>query len=176
MKLATTIAGLTLAIGAVYSTPTTAQEVMHVNASQAVARCQGALPAFETAIRKRPLAIQNEGASSSFVTCGFELDVGESITGGPLAVDVYFINNNAAEVTVNCTAVTGFAGGDNEYVAFAADLVPGTSEEINNIFVLDEDFVGGGMETGLVALSCNLPSGVGITDSYVYWLSDDTPV
>src|SRR5690606_32531403 len=65
MKLATTIAGLTLAIAAVYSTPTAAQ--FHGNASQPVARCQGALPVFETQIRKRPLAIQNEGSASTFV-------------------------------------------------------------------------------------------------------------
>lgn len=172
MKLATTIAGLTLAIGAIYSTPSIAQD-WHASASQPVARCQGALPVFETAIRKRPLAIQNEGSTTSFVTCGFETDLAESITGGPLMVDVYFINNTAANVTVNCTAVTGWAGGENEYVAFSADLVPGADAEVNNIFVQDTDFAADGMSTGLVALSCSLPAGVGIADTYVYWYSGE---
>ena len=31
--------------------------------------CQAALPAYEGLIRKRPMAIQNEGVSTAFVTC-----------------------------------------------------------------------------------------------------------
>jgi len=164
MKLATTIAGLTLAIGAVYSTPATA-EVIYSHASQPAARCQGALPAFETAIRKRPLAVQNEGTAASFVTCGFETEIYQSLTGGPIAVDIYFTNNTQQDQTVTCTAVTGWAGGENEFVAYEAVMAPGGD---GSIFVIDEDFANDGMATGLVALSCRLPAGTGINDSYVY--------
>ena len=169
MKLATTIAGLTLAIGAVYSTPSIAQD-FYANASQPVARCQGALPVFETAIRKRPLAVQNEGTASSFVTCGFETEIYQSATGGPIGIDLYFSNNTAQEQTVTCTAVTGWQGGDNEYVAFEAVMEPGADQ--GNIFVIDSDFENDGMATGLLAVSCNLPAGTGINDSYVYWIGN----
>ena len=175
MKLATTIAGLTLAIGAVYSTPATA-EVIYSHASQPAARCQGALPAFETAIRKRPLAVQNEGTAASFVTCGFETEIYQSLTGGPIAVDIYFTNNTQQDQTVTCTAVTGWAGGDNEYVAFSTTIPAVDPEEGDgNIFWEDADFEGGGMETSLIAISCNLPAGVGINDTYIVWATGAEP-
>lgn len=169
MKLATTIAGLTLAIAAVYSTPTAAQ--FHGNASQPVARCQGALPVFETQIRKRPLAIQNEGSASTFVTCGFEFDAYAAVDNSALIADVYFSNNTGAEVTVNCTGVTGWAGGDNEYVSFDVDIVANGSgvDDGGNLYWEDTDFAAGGMSSGLIAISCELPAGVGLNDTYVYW-------
>jgi hypothetical protein len=172
MKLATTIAGLTLAVAAAYSTPATAQE-FHANASQPAARCQGALPAFETAIRKRPLAVQNEGTGASFITCGFEFDALEAVNNAAVMVDTYFSNNTGAPVVVACTGVTGFAGGDNEYVAMQTTIAPNGSGEVTggNLFWEEADFEGGGMSTGLIAISCNLPPGVGINDTYVYWES-----
>ncbi|MEN1940384.1 hypothetical protein WCE41_04955 [Luteimonas sp. MJ246] len=170
MKLATTIAGLTLAVAATYSIPATAQ-TLHGNSSQAVARCQGALPAFETAIRKRPLAIQNEGDRASYVTCGFEFDSTDAINNSAFLVDTYFTNNTDAAVTVACTAVTGYAGAENEYVSFDVEVAAGGGGEDANLFWYDDDFAGGGMETGLVAISCQLPAGVGINDTYVFWES-----
>ena len=40
----------------------------------AVDRCQPALPTFDGSIRKRPKAVQNEGTSIAFITCGFSGD------------------------------------------------------------------------------------------------------
>lgn len=166
MKLATTIAGLTLAVAAAYSTPSVAQEI-HANASQPAARCQGALPAFETAIRKRPLAVQNEGTISSYVTCSFEFDAYEAIDNSALMVDLYLSNNTDADVSVTCTAVAGFQGGTVEYSSQTVDIPAGESG--GNPYWVDTDFAGGGMASGLVSVSCNVPSGVGINDSYIYW-------
>src|SRR5690554_342572 len=56
-----------LAAGALAPQPAAALRVV----AQATAICQGALPAFETQIRKRPLALQNEGEANAFVTCSF---------------------------------------------------------------------------------------------------------
>jgi hypothetical protein len=172
MKLATTIAGLTLAVAAAYSTPATAQE-FHSNASQPAARCQGALPAFETAIRKRPLAVQNEGTAASFITCGFEFDAAEAINNAAVLVDTYFSNNTGAPVVVRCTGVTGWAGGENEFVSFQTTIEANGSgtETGGNLFWEEGDFAAGGMSTGLIAISCNLPPGVGINDTYVWWES-----
>lgn len=175
MKLATTIAGLTLAVAATYSIPATAQS-LHANSSQPVARCQGALPAFETAIRKRPLAIQNEGSTASYVTCGFEFDSGAAVDNASFLVDTYFTNNTDAVATVTCSGVTGYAGGENEYVSMSAELEPNGSGGEGNLYWFDSDFEGGGMQSGLVAINCRLPAGVGINDTYVFWEEADAPV
>ena len=175
MKLATTIAGLTLAVAAFYSVPVTAQDI-HVNASQPVARCQSALPVFDTVLRKRPLAVQNEGETPTFISCGFEFDAGQAINFAPLMVDTYFSNFSGADVEVNCTAVTGWSGGENEYVSFSTTIPAEEPEEGDgNIFWEDTDFEGGGMETSLIAISCNLPAGVGINDTYIVWASGAGP-
>lgn len=170
MKLATGIAAVTLAMAAMYSIPANAQS-LHSNASQPTARCQGALPVFETQIRKRPLAVQNEGSAPSFITCSFEFDVGESMAGAEL-VDTYFTNNTGADVALTCTGVTGWQGGANEYVAFTVDLLANGAEQ-GNPYWLADDFAGGGMASGLISISCQLPPGVGINDTYVYRISDD---
>lgn len=168
MKLATTIAGLTLAVAAAYSTPAVAQTI-HANSAQPTARCQGALPAFETAIRKRPLAVQNEGTIATYVTCSFEFDAYEAVDNSALLVDAYFVNNTEADVTVACTAVTGYAGGDNEYVSGSITIPAGGTMDEANLFWYADDFEGGGMATGLVSISCRLPQGAGVADTYVYW-------
>ena len=75
----------------------------------AVADCQGALPAFEGAIRKRPTGMANEGTGNAFLTCSMQ---GEFVT--LPAANTWFgvsISNRAAEpVTVSCTAVLGITG------------------------------------------------------------------
>ena len=179
MKLATGFAAATIAMAAMYSIPANAQSV-HVNASQPTARCQGALPAFETQIRKRPLAVQNEGTATSFVTCSFEFDAGESVSGAEL-LDTYFTNLSGVEKTVNCTAVTGFSTGVNEYVSLSTVVPVPTPDDddlddTGNPYWFAEDFLGGGMASGLISISCNLPTGVGVNDTYVYWITEDEAV
>ncbi|MGY1457511.1 MULTISPECIES: hypothetical protein [unclassified Luteimonas] len=169
MKLATTIAGLTLAVAAAYSIPATAQEY-HANSSQPAARCQSALPVFDTLIRKRPLAVQNEGDAATFITCAFAFDGAAALNNSAILLDTYFSNFSGADAEVSCTAVTGYAGGENEYVSFSV-VVPNESAdpEEGNLFWYDTDFEAGGMEYSLIAISCNLPAGVGINDTYIWW-------
>lgn len=169
MKLATGIAALTLAVASTYSAQSIAALEIKGSASNPTARCQGALPVFETAIRKRPLAIENEGTAATFVTCSFEASTYDS-TSGILMLDTYFSNKSATDANVTCTAVTGYNGGTNEYVSLTT-AVPANSTGANP-FWLDEDFEGF-MPDGLVSISCNLPPGVGVNDTYVFWEEDD---
>jgi hypothetical protein len=167
MKLASTIATLTLAIAGAYSAGAIAQEAeFHASSSQAVARCQSSLPVFDTAIRKRPLAVQNEGDGNSFVTCGFEFDGGEAEDFAIDMAELYVHNNNEEAIDVTCTAVTGWQGGDTEYVSLTHTVPAGDQEAF---FWGRDDFPGDGLATGLVGVSCNLPAGTGINDTYVYW-------
>lgn len=168
MKLATTFAGLTLAMAAAYSMPAAAQE-LHINPSAPTARCQASVAMSELALRKRPLAMQNNSTTDgAWVTCGFEFDAGFSLSGA-LLVDAYFTNYSDTTQTLQCSGVTGYEGIENEYVGLTMEMAPGASGEDGNLFWYANDFEGGGMETGLVMINCYLPPGVGINDTYVYW-------
>ncbi|HST46109.1 MAG TPA: hypothetical protein VLK29_12905 [Luteimonas sp.] len=71
--------------------------------------CQAALPAYEGLIRKRPMAIQNEGSDTAFVTCSpVTLQNQTSVDFGH---GIFLVNNSAATVTINCTAVVGAQNG-----------------------------------------------------------------
>lgn len=173
MKLASGIAVLTIALASAYSAPSSAAIVEHGNASNPVARCQGALPVFETSIRKRPLAVQNEGTSDAFVTCSFEFDSVNAIGNTATLVDTYFTNTSDTEQTMTCTAVTGFEGDlefPNEYVSQTFVIEPG---EQANPYWIDTDFEDGGLASGLVSISCNVPAGVGVNDTYIWWDAND---
>ena len=173
MKLASGIAVLTIALASAYSAPSGAAIVSHGNSSGPTARCQGALPVFETAIRKRPLAVQNEGTSAAFVTCSFEFDSVNALDNTATLVDAYFTNTSATAKTVSCTAVTGFEGDEipNEYVSLEETIAPGATSE--GIYWIDTDFPEGGLASGLVSISCNIPAGVGVNDSYIWWDAED---
>lgn len=97
-----------------------------VNAAGA---CNGALPSFEGALRKRPLAIRNEGATSVFVTCSVP---GDYLASGNGLVVAAFTNGSTSSVTVNCTMVDGraspwgmFDEGDPEYYPQSKPIHPG---------------------------------------------------
>lgn len=74
--------------------------------ANATAFCQGALPSFDTQIRKRPLAVANEGDAFAFVSC--------SIPVGDNAVPSYqgrisVTNRGVTSVDVSCTLVDGLS-------------------------------------------------------------------
>jgi hypothetical protein len=169
MKLATGFALLTIAVASAYSISANAVETDHANAAGPAARCQGALPNFEGSIRKRPLAVQNEGTSNAFITCSFEVDAGNAIGNGPVLLDTYFSNNTAAPINLTCTAVSGFQGDTNEFVGQTISL-PASGG--GNLFWVDTDFEQG-LGSGLISISCNIPPGVGINDTYIFWVAED---
>lgn len=99
MHKLTLMAGMLAALAA----PTA---VVHAsNTSNAIDVCQGSLPSFEGALRKRPLGINNEGSSSAFIGCSLRVDFSEY----PSAVTGLFTNRGAAAAVVSCTLVDGIA-------------------------------------------------------------------
>ena len=171
MKLATTFAGLTLAIAAAYSMPAVAQ-TYHVNSSQPMARCMPSTAEFGARLWARPLAIDNTSTQVSWVTCGFEFDSGAAIDYSALMVDTYFTNNSNVDATVTCSGVAGYAGDVTENISLSVTIPAGSGGEDGNLYWMDTDFETGSMETGLVAINCRLPAGVGINDSYVHWATE----
>lgn len=85
-----------------------AQATVRSEVQNASGTCQGALPVFDTQLRKRPLALNNEGADPAFVSCSLPASTytvaGSAKTG---ALVVYFSNNTNVGTSVSCTFVDG---------------------------------------------------------------------
>lgn len=167
MKLATGTTALSLALGMLLSAPVLAADEEHTLSASPADRCQGALPNFEGAIRKRPLAVQNEGTSNAFITCAFATEGGQALAGSR-SLSTWYFNANDAATDVTCTAVSGFQTGTNEFISQTVTINPG---EQGQIFWEDVDFEGGLAD--LVAVSCNLAPGIGINDTYINWIEND---
>lgn len=82
------------------------------SAANASNPCQGALPAFETQIRKRPLGVNNEGTATAFVSCSTATGYNPSTI---TAAIVIVTNRNAGPIDIDCTLVNGGIAGAVSY-------------------------------------------------------------
>lgn len=167
MKVSVKVASLVTAIAACFAGSAFAQvDVGHTNVTNATAHCQPATAVADGGIRKRPLAVQNEGTSTVGVTCSFELDVSDGIFAlGPL--DIWLYNGDTTAKTVTCTGVSGYQTGTNEYVAKSVTIDPGEQGSVSWTL---SDFPGGSWASSLlISANCQLPPKVGINDSYLNW-------
>lgn len=136
--------------------------------AQATAICQGALPAFETQIRKRPLAVQNEGAVNAFVTCSFN-NAGNSNGSSRVSGFTVYLQNMSSSRTVSCTAVNSGSGakGSDALYATKSIQVPRDEDGSTALDFVPGDFIQGAfvLPGDAVSVSCNLLPGVGITST-----------
>jgi hypothetical protein len=148
--------------------------------SSAAGLCQGALPVMDTALRKRPLAVVNEGESPAFVSCAFTTIMDQGGGGGVAQDNVVryfgmFLSSYVAEPqTVSCTGVIGYEGSaDLQYVSLEVDVSSETPDS-NYLYFYPED-ADPGLDYlhQLVSVSCRLPPGTGINDTYVGIRMDD---
>ena len=122
--------------------------------------CQAALPNYEGQIRKRPLAIQNEGTANAFISCS-----PVSFQSAPATTRGYQItvaNRSDAAVSVTCTAVIG---GD---MWWAGTYIPQTlivPADDYSTFIFDGNTPGFHTHAPF-NLSCNIPPGVGLGSFY----------
>jgi hypothetical protein len=79
-----------------------------INAANATAFCQGALPVFDVQIRKRPLGVNNEGDSPAFVSCSIPYPHNAVTVSDAV---LHLSNRTDTAVVVNCTLVDGVAPG-----------------------------------------------------------------
>ena len=143
-----------LAATLAFNAPAGAATIERTEIMMAVSACQSALPVFYGVIRKRPLAVQNEGSAGAFITCGLE----GVFYAAPhnSYVGIGLLNNGSATVTVNCTLVDGGSGFSNpEYLPDSATISPGAMQTIS-WYPEGEGFI-------YPAISCSLPPGTGIT-------------
>lgn len=147
-----------LAVLIAVSPPVLAVNVIRDELNLAATACQPALPAYAGVLRTRPVAIQNEGDASAFVTCGLR-----GVKGNVRSVrraGVYLRNNAATPKTVSCTLVdTGVNMNNPTY------LVRSTVLAANQIPTLVEwtSADNGGTAFRYPAFSCVLPPGTGIS-------------
>lgn len=132
----------------------------------APAHCQGALPNFEGSLRKRPLALQNEGTGNAFVTCAIPTQ--DNVR----SLEIYMSSHDGNEATVSCTLVTSYKGGSNAYLP-ASTVVP-SDGRYARVMWSASDFPGtpGFFPSAFVSVSCNLPAGTGLNDFRLYYAED----
>lgn len=133
-----------------------ASGVFHANPAGA---CQAALPAFEGLIRKRPLATQNEGTSSAYVSCAMHS------AGGVTDVLLYVAGMDATPRMVSCTAVAGFNTGSVQYLTKTTTVTNAAQSVLqwSNTEFPQTDL------GSRFSVSCLLSPGTGVNDYSLVW-------
>lgn len=134
----------------------------------ATGACQSALPVFEGQIRKRPLALQNEGAAPAFVSCSL-MGTDRSVA-GITEIAVFADNNTAGPVGLNCTLVTGLSKFGAQQ--FLPETINIAANDRSQFVWTAADNGGAPFNNFTVNVSCNLPVGVGLSMTRVRFDQD----
>lgn len=135
--------------------------------------CQSSLPVFDVQIRKRPLAVQNEGTKAAFISCSYYSVGPYGLTLGVTGVRVYVASNDGLNDTVTCTGVNGYNDGNAQYVVKSVD-VPSSGAQV----VMEwnpSDFVnplGPTLPYSNFNINCNLNPGTGINQTEIHYQDD----
>jgi len=160
--------GLVLVIGASLAAgDVQAVTVTRVWSANPSSYCQAALPVFEGAIRKRPLAVQNEGSTNAFITCSMTRNYQ---TSSVTRFQMYAQTLSGAVTNLSCTFVAGYATGAIQSVVKTVALPANGSQ--GSLTWEAADFTGGVFPDTQYNLSCNLLPGVGLNDSYLAFQED----
>ncbi len=157
MKLTSLAFGAMAAIAGTFAGDVSAATVTRDYLSHGTASCQAALPVFDGNIRKRPMALGNEGSATAFVTC--DTDSINNNSTGHSGVGIYFTNRaGAVGVVINCTLVDGAFTAFGSFPKSSAAIPVGSTGAIIWSAADNEDnnFVA-------PAVSCALPAGVDIS-------------
>lgn len=126
--------------------------------ASAADNCQGALPSFEGAFRKRPLGINNEGTSLAFLSCSLRAPLSsEQLTD----VLVLFTNRGSDSATINCTLVDGVA---TPFPSYPPVYLPKSAVVVAGGFTVMQWTMAdnGDLPYVIPNLSCSLPPGTEI--------------
>lgn len=135
--------------------------------------CLPSTPAFEAAVRARPLGLANESAGTVFITCPFR-GTDPTLQVGAYQVQVQVGNNDVVSKAITCTLVVtyrlpGQTVDRLAYVPRSVGLVPGGG---NFITWGPTDFTGvpGAQRIPMSAVSCAMPAltTVHYTGNYYY--------
>ena len=151
----------TLLLAALPPTAVDAAEINTTAYANAPAYCNGALPSFEGALRKRPLAVQNEGTAPAFVTCGLATE------GRAYFVEVVARSTVGTALTLTCTLVNGWDGGTTNGYSTKTVTLPADGGR-DGFGWQPQDFGNvGTFAHEALSVTCNLPAGANINSLYV---------
>lgn len=145
-----------------------AEQQPRVINSGPVNHCQAALPVFDGKIRKRPLAVVNEGDGNAFVTCSLT-------TVGPRPISTsnfieYYVSYNGPleQADITCTLVGGVQDGTgNSTPEFDTRTGTFTRGAPPDAFTYIPEQFNNDIMPAVVSFQCNLPPGGAIHDMYV---------
>jgi hypothetical protein len=171
----TKTAVLTLAIAGCFAAGHDVQAAMtgYSLISNAPAHCQAFTPGAANTIRNRVIGSENVGPTMN-VACTFETVF--TATARPVyLVTMYFSNNGASAISVNCTLLTGYQGEagavmSNKSVTVSADE---RQRFINFTSADTSDPNDTTLGNSLVGINCALPTGAVINDTYVDWVDEN---
>lgn len=171
MKAGICTAALSAALGLGFaSAPAGAAVETVFNWSVAPSHCQAFTPGVTNTIRNRVSGAENIGAAMA-VACSFE-NIATGQGGLNKSVTMFFYNNTAAPMTIDCTNLNGYFGsvvstinktvvvnpGTSGYIAFSAADTPSTTD--TNL---------GSFYSGV---NCTLPTGAIMTATQATWEDD----
>ncbi|MEP6634230.1 MAG: hypothetical protein ABJA62_08460 [Luteimonas sp.] len=164
-KSALSITLLTTALGLAFVTSDVQAATRHHSFVQnATGACQSALPVFDGQIRKRPLAIQNEGTASAFISCSL-LGTDRSFA-GITQIEVFANNNTASVVHLSCTLITGLSKfGTQQFLPKTIVMPVGGGLNIFQWSLPDNG--GNPFNNFTVNVSCDLPVGIGLSIMFI---------
>ncbi|MGY1458795.1 MULTISPECIES: hypothetical protein [unclassified Luteimonas] len=135
----------------------------------ATGNCQSALPVFDGQIRKRPMAIGNEGDAPAFVTCSLSGDF--MYQDDTSALQVLVRNHGAGTSTINCTLVGGW-----EKEGAVPLYLPQSRVVAENGFSVFQWWPTEDQPlTGPMNLSCMLPPGTTLNTTLRSWYGSPNP-
>lgn len=132
--------------------------------------CQAALPAYEGMIRKRPLAMQNEGSGPAFVTCSLvahhrydDVPVNQYFQWAMLRVR----SSSGTALTISCTGVWGYGLPSDMHYETASIVLPADGATVD--LAWDRPAAGWpGPNPGHVfSASCSLPPGAAVAEGWL---------
>lgn len=159
-RLNVVLAGATVLAGLAASGGAKAVTVARLDFNHASGFCQGALPSFDTNIRKRPLAVANEGTATAFVSCSMGNERADStITEATLVV----FNRNASPMDVTCTLVHGFQSSASPTFISKTATIAANDRAFLSWLPADN----AGANYSWLNWSCSLPPGTDVGYGYI---------
>ena len=137
-----------------------AVDLLSTHGAGASGNCQAALPVFDGLVRKRPLAVVNEGDGEAFVTCAL---LTQEVSLNVNAFNQRVSNQSAAPLVVSCTAVIGEEFADASYITKSLALPAGGQGTLQ--WTTADN--GGLLFAKSIALSCRLPPGASLNRNRV---------
>lgn len=153
------------------------ERLEHVTNASSI--CNGVRAGDRAMLSASALELANVGGSAAFVNCSFvtlmDQDNGGNVGLTPVRYyGAYFTNSKNAAATVKCTSVVGYANKSGGNVYETMEVVVPSDSSVDG----GSGYIFFGDEPGLeiyqnVSMTCVVPAGVGVADTYLGFSMDD---